>query len=417
MRWLEVSWYGMSDRQEGDSWVGLWDKDPTGSLDGPLAQSPASGSDGVVRFEERWDGSLLPTSVEGTGDSCLPYWAGYVHGGVLLYSACLMLRPHWMSGLRTELLETRLSKVALPGTHDAGALGHFGTPIIGDLVGRWTFTQDESLWQQLVLGARYMDMRIAYYPHTEEKFFVNHGEVRIAPLQPYIDDVVEFMSQTEEVVIFDIHELQVGFDGYPERHEELIAFLESSFREWMAPAALAPDPTMGELWETGSTLIVTYPTPEGSQSSYLWNNVYHLWGDVNKLSDLEAFLYTGIPQQAERGSLWSAMAEFTPSAFNVAANSWGGLRGAAALTNPQITRWFRQDWWYQVNIVAMDYLPASDVVSVAVAANKMRRQCLGRRKKHMSDRAKRWWASTAATAADPSKFINMSLITNKLLYE
>ncbi|KAG7160236.1 PI-PLC X domain-containing protein 1-like 2 [Homarus americanus] len=397
LRWVEVNWYGVSDAQEGD-WVGLWDHDPAGSLDDSLIQEIVSGADGVLRTSETWDDSLIPSSLENTTDSCLPYWAGYVRNGALLHSACLMLRPHWLSTQRPHLSATRLTKVAIPGTHDAGASGYFGLAIIGSLVGRWTFTQDQSLWQQLVLGVRYMDMRIAYYPNTVEKFFVNHDQVRIAPLQPYIDNVVAFMTQTEEIVIFDIHKLPHGFDGYPERHQELIALLEFSFQEWMAPKNLGPDPTMGELWESGSRLIVTYPSSEGSLSPYLWNNVYHLWGDVNTLGDLEAYLYKGIPQQTDRGSLWSVMAEFTPTAIDVAFNHWGGLRGAATITNTPVTCWFRQDWWDQVNIVAMDYIPASDVVSVAVEANKLRGGFCGR-----TTRISRSGSSSGAELVAPSE--------------
>nr|XP_045595248.1 uncharacterized protein LOC123756209 [Procambarus clarkii] len=394
IRWLEVNWYGVNDGQDGD-WVGLWDHDPVEALSNPLAQSPASGADGVLRTEERWDSTLIPSSLDGITDSCLPYWVGYVRDEVLLYSACLMVRPRWLSALKSQLSATRLTKVALPGTHDAGASGLFGLAIIGELVGRWTFAQDESLWQQLVLGVRYMDMRISYYPQTEEKFFVNHGDVRIAPLQGYIDNVVAFMKQTDEIVIFDIHSLEPGFDGYPERHRELITLLESSFIDWMVPKDLAPDPTMGVLWENEFRLIVTYPTSEGSLSSYLWNNVHHLWGNVDDLSDLEAYLYTGIPQESDRGSLWSAMAQLTPSVLDVTINRWGGLRGAATITNAPVTRWFRQDWWDQVNIVAMDFMPASDVVSVAVEANKMRSQCDGR-SRDSPDGAKHWWSTAGA---------------------
>ncbi|XP_037788494.1 uncharacterized protein LOC119583837 [Penaeus monodon] len=387
LRWLEAHWFGMVDVEDGD-WVGLWSHDPEEGLDAPLGEYSVSTTDGSFRTGQRWNGSLIPDDLTGTQDMCLPYWVGYVNKGMLTHSSCLMIRPHWLSGLRASLMDTRLSKVVLPGSHDAGASGHFGLAIIGDLVGRWTFTQDESLWQQLVLGSRYLDIRIAYYNNTQEKFFINHGEVRIAPLQGYLDNVASFMEQTEEIVIFDIHGLQLGFDGHPERHEELIKLLESNFQKWMVPKSLSPDPTLGEIWTSGSRLIVTYPSSEASASPYFWNNVYHLWGDVNEVEDLEAFLYTSVPQQVNRGSLWSSMAELTPTVLDVTLDRWGGLRGAAAVTNTPVTQWVREDLWDQVNIVAMDFLPASDVVAIAIEANKLKTECVG--KKRLTDRARRW---------------------------
>lgn len=373
VRWLVVNWFGM-DVTEGDL-VQLVDTEAQTIL----ATVEVTDPEGWFTSDVAWDGSLFPNSLDNVSEIYLPYKANYVRNEITLHSATLTLRPRWMELQRLDLWNASLTKVALPGTHDAGASTHNGA-MAENIVGRWAFTQDETLWQQLVLGARYMDMRIGYYENREEKFYVHHGEVVIAPLQGYLDDVVKFMSQTQEIVIFDIHDLNNGFDGHPERHAELISILESNFGEWMASNTLEPNPTMGELWREGARLIVTYPSQENANSDYLWGSVYHLWGDANTLDDLEAFLYTGIPQQVNRGSLWSAMAELTPSATDVVVNKWGGLRGAANITNFPVTNWFRRDWWDQVNIVSMDFLAHSDVVSVAVEANRVRQQCRGGRK-------------------------------------
>lgn len=368
VRWLTVNWFGM-DVSEGDR-VQLVDTE----IQTILSTAEVTEPDGWFMTDVTWDGSLFPDNLDGVSEIYLPYKANYLRNETVLHTSTLSLRPRWMELLREELWNTSLTKVALPGSHDAGASTHNGA--MGEnIVGRWTFTQDETLWQQLVLGARYFDMRIGYYEKRPEKFYVHHGEVVIAPLQGYLDDVVKFINQTEEIVIFDIHGLNSGFNDHPERHVELINILESNFGEWMAPITLEPNPTMGELWRDGARLIVTYPSQENSNSSYLWESVYHLWGDVNNLEDLEMFLYTGIPQQVNRGSLWSAMAEFTPTATDIAINKWGGLRGAANITNFPVTSWFRQDWWDQVNIVSMDFLPYSDVITISVEANKLRSQC------------------------------------------
>ena len=386
LRYLVVNWFGMNVK-EGD-YLELVHTG-TGEVLTKLTASELDGSDGWFTSNTTWDGSLIPNNLEDTSESCLPYKANYVHDNNALYSSCLMMRPHWMQLLKTDLWDTRLTKVVIPGTHDTGATTYYISTAAGNVVGRWTFTQDESLWQQLVIGARYLDMRISYYNNTEEKFYINHGEIIIAPLQRYIDDVVNFIKQTEEIVIFDIHDLVHGFSGYPERESELIALLESSFGSWMAPRDLEPNPTMSDLWKTGKRLIVTYPSSEISSSAFLWHTVHHLWGNVNNIDDLEAYLYSGIPQQSNRGSLWSAMAQFTPSAMDVILNKWNGLRGAAVLTNFNVTNWLRQDWWDQVNIIAMDFLPFSNVVFVAVEANKFRKLC-PETKKSVSPHAKRW---------------------------
>lgn len=375
LRWVQVHWFGIDDFQAGDA-IGLWREDPAVSPESVVEKQNVSSSEGMFMTQERWNGSQVPAAGDLLEDSCLPYWAGYLRDGVVLHSSCLMMRPHWMSSMKSEISSRRISEVALPGAHDAGSAGHFAT-LIGSLVGRWTFTQDEHFWQQLVFGIRYVDVRIAYYNSTTEKFYVNHGDVRIAPLQVYIDDIADFMSQSDEIVIFDVHSLEHGFSGYPEREEELILLLESSFRDWIIPRSFAPNPTLSELWENNVRLVVTYPDP--TASPLLWDNVHHLWGDVNELEALKNFMYEEIPKQAGEGYLWSAMTEFTPTPLDVAIDRWGGLRGAAKITNSPVTTWFRNDWWNMVNIVSMDFFLSSDIVSVAVQANEMRLRCAERR--------------------------------------
>lgn len=394
LRYLVINWFGISV-QQGD-YLELVYTD-TGEVLTKLTEFELNESDGWFLSNVTWDGSLIPNNLEDIAESCLPYKANYVHNNNFLYSSCLMIQPHWMQTLKTDLWDTRLTKVVIPGTHDAGATAHFTATGAENVVYRWTFTQDESFWEQLVMGVRYLDMRISYYNNTEEKFYVNHGEIVIAPLRRYIDDVVNFINQTEEIVIFDIHSLEHGFSGHPERQQALIALIESSFGLWMTPRALEPNPTMSELWKNGYRLIVTFPSSEISSSQFLWHPVHHLWGNVNNLEDLEAYLYTGIPQQMNRGSLWSAMAEFTPSATDVVLNKWKGLRGAAKITNFPVTNWLRQDWWDQVNIIAMDFLPLSDVAFIAVEANKLRKLC-PEGKKSVSRQAKRWSSSINTSA-------------------
>ncbi|CAL4159565.1 unnamed protein product [Meganyctiphanes norvegica] len=375
LRWIEVKWFGLTELQEDYS-VGLWTDNPSIDIP-PISWIHVESESGSLRTTERWDGSLLPnkTNPIGMGNYCLPYWAGVSKGGVIVYTSCLRLNPFWLSELSgDELGSVKLADVLLPGTHDAGASGKFGLSILGEVVGRWTFTQDESLWEQLILGSRYLDIRISYYNNTQEKFFINHADIRIAPLIDYVHDVAAFMRSTMEIVIFDIHRLPVGFD-HPDRYLELINFLYLHLGRWMTPRSLYPNPTLGEIWDSGRRLIVTFPSGYASDHPYLWNQVHHAWPNTNNLDDLKSRLDNFISDNSGSTSLWSAMAEFTPSALDVAVDHWHGLRGAAEITNLPVTKWLRESWWKMANIVAMDYLPASGVVEAAIEANMARLSC------------------------------------------
>ena len=72
------------------------------------------------------------------------------------------------------------------------------------------FCQEEDILSQLINGIRYLDIRVGYYPNTDEKWYLNHGLVRIHPLRDVLEDVETFMQQSNEIVILDFHEFPSG---------------------------------------------------------------------------------------------------------------------------------------------------------------------------------------------------------------
>jgi hypothetical protein len=51
----------------------------------------------------------------------------------------------------------------LPGTHNSGCYYKGDALARGDTISRFVLTQDEDIWEQLVWGARYLDIRVGYY--------------------------------------------------------------------------------------------------------------------------------------------------------------------------------------------------------------------------------------------------------------
>lgn len=64
---------------------------------------------------------------------------------------------------------------------------------------------------QLIHGVRYLDIRLGHYPDDSEVWWTIHGPFyRSVPLRIVIDDVKNFLDNTEEIVIMDIREFAVG---------------------------------------------------------------------------------------------------------------------------------------------------------------------------------------------------------------
>lgn len=380
-RYVEIFWWGLSGSDQ--DWLGVWSHNPEEDTSDPIDVLPYTlVEDGHSVFAAEFNSSEIPDDLTSVSDSmCLSLWVGYVKDDILLYSDCLKIHPHWMRDMRDEgyLLTSPLVEILLPGTHDAGAAVIYKNwtaddGFIEETVSEWTFTHHNGLYNQLVLGARYLDMRIEYYPEKEHVYYINHHDVPICPLYIGLEEVAKFMSQTEEIVVFDIHSLERNFKNNEQALKGLMSFIESYFVNWMVPSDLQPNPTLKTIWELNDKrLIVTLPV--NTTSNLYWTMVHHLWPNVNKLDDLISFFDDELPNQANNGYMWSMMAEFTASAMDVTLNHWGGLSGAANVSNFPVTTKLREEWWTEANIVAMDFIQGSAVIDTILQANQLKYLC------------------------------------------
>lgn len=181
-------------------------------------------------------------------------------------------------------------------------------------------------------------MRIIFSPNlpngADVRFYTHHGSYILRPLVNDTALVREFISRTEEIVIFDIHGVD-NLDQEPGAHQELQDLLYQEFGQWMAPADMTWEATLNDFWSSGKRLIVTYNDPNQVGAPYFWPAVKHQWGNVNTVQDLESYL-TGVMENAAQGQLefaWSAMSELTPNSLDVMTDRLDGLRNAADLVN------------------------------------------------------------------------------------
>lgn len=66
--------------------------------------------------------------------------------------------------------------------------------------------------------------------------------------------------------------------------------------------------------------------------------------------------------------MWALMAQLTPRTIDVVLQI-NSLRKLADRVNTELTKWFRDDWLHDVNIVATDFFLGNDLINVAIEAN------------------------------------------------
>lgn len=143
-------------------------------------------------------------------------------------------------------------------------------------------------------GVRYLDIRVGNYRKEtpdSPQFWVNHGISRQQPLEDVLRQVRDFVSETNEIVIFDVQEFPVGFNKLA-KHRPLVYFLHNALGDMLCSPQLTWSATLGDIWQKGGNIILSYDNrlivdefPE-----ILFQSVQQRWGNVQNLSDLKRYI-------------------------------------------------------------------------------------------------------------------------------
>ena len=381
---LELNWVNPLDRKDED-YIGLYRDDPRDT----------SQADPLLRVPAIYTGQYYLTSVQFPDinilhPALLPipphtmclynYWIAYVRSGKVMAVNCIKTQPVWMWEMKEHIGSIPLHALMIPGTHNAGAYNKFSSYSDDTILMRYSVNQGEDVWTQLLFGIRYFDIRVSYFSDTPEKFWLVHDFVKQNPLYEVVQDVKRFLRITRELVILDFHRFTSGFNGDKEetRHSELVEYIQSELGEFMAPMWIGKEVSMNDLWEINRTLIVTYQDVRTkNMHDNLWTEAKHAWGNARKPEQLVRFLDEAMENKMTAEYFWVAMTHLTPSTMDVLLNLNGGIRQLNDKIARFVTRWYRDIWWQETNIVATDFFLSNSLVDVARTVNTRRAICRG----------------------------------------
>lgn len=227
---------------------------------------------------------------------CHSVWAVYVNNsGEVIASTCLMVYPNWVNDLLPIIGNKRFRDLIIPGTHDSACYREgFEIPSIELPFTRYALTQDDNILGQLYRGPRYLDIRPSYYKYLPYQWYVNHGITIQHPLKDVMEQVVQFVNETGEPVIFGLKEFPIGFDNI-ETHRKLVKFMVNYFGDKIIkPKSYNPwESTLNELMANqNERIILAYDqrTIVNEHSDVLFPAVRQNWGNVRKWKELEQYL-------------------------------------------------------------------------------------------------------------------------------
>lgn len=162
---------------------------------------------------------------------CYSFWYSLIVDEEIISSGCLQTNGYWMNDMREQIKDRKFRELFIPGTHDSASYKYnFDPNRMETLVTRYTLTQDDDIYSQLVHGIRYLDIRVGYYRSNDQKFWANHGISRLFPLSDILRQVKEFVDATNEIVILDFQEFPVGFGKSIDVHKQLAFYLFNEVR-------------------------------------------------------------------------------------------------------------------------------------------------------------------------------------------
>ncbi|CAG2111728.1 unnamed protein product, partial [Medioppia subpectinata] len=245
-RLIEINWRNAPKTNQND-WIGIFTSDPidsTGAIRKLMVDDRLNGynvTDIQFPYRNFATGKLT--------QQCLGYYIAYIHNDIVFAKNCIKNNPFWMENNLAIIGDKTLPSLMIPGTHDSGAYEKWGPKSVGDIVRGFMIAHDESLYNQMVYGIRYLDMRVGYHnvSETDDKLWIVHGLFRTDhTLRSAAEQVRDFLKAApKEIVIFDFHRFVTGFNDEKNadilrmRYKEFFDVVESELKDLMIPFSLS----------------------------------------------------------------------------------------------------------------------------------------------------------------------------------
>ncbi|CAG9315127.1 unnamed protein product [Blepharisma stoltei] len=302
----------------------------------------------------------------------------------------------WMSDSLEFIGQKTLKEITLPGTHDSGAywLGDVWMPdagsdwpneaaAVGQKIGKnetwvtrnFALAQDQNLYQQLLGGIRYLDIRSGWDNTTNQ--WVTFHYLCGSPITELFGNISKFMEEYKnEILVLEVSH----FSGFPSHQNirDLRAMIIEYFGEFIYPVNLSFNFTINDMIESGKTVIVTM-SEEDSAPIWPGDTIYNTYANspiIRKMikfnkDTVQQYMSSTWPNQIFKVS-WT----LTPNAQTIL-DSIKFLKPHTLIQLADLGNPFLPEFWkslkhehYQVgNILIIDHYEQSSIMAVIYDMN------------------------------------------------
>uniref|UniRef100_A0A3P8TKJ6 Si:dkey-66a8.7 n=1 Tax=Amphiprion percula TaxID=161767 RepID=A0A3P8TKJ6_AMPPE len=301
----------------------------------------------------------------------------------------------WMSALPEELWDVSLTDLAIPGSHDAmsycldinspllrsesdffrvldGLFYCFTRPVIF----KWATTQDKSIEEQLSMGIRFFDLRIAHKPNdsSSDLYFTHVIYTHLTALETLVSVATWLKSHPKEIVILACSHLE-GMDDT--RHESFIYSLKKLFGSKLCPRTESVL-TLRNLWASGYQVILSYDSQVAARHQELWPAIPYWWANKHTAQGVISYLEWNKQQGRPDGFFVSGL-NLTADRCYIAKHRKESLRTLTYSNWDSLSKWVEEQTPgsdpKSLNIIAGDFVGPLPLCSQVIALNqKLRRR-------------------------------------------
>ncbi|MFA8298986.1 MAG: hypothetical protein ACEPOV_02370 [Hyphomicrobiales bacterium] len=272
-------------------------------------------------------------------------------------------KSNWMDQIYKNHPNTKLTAIAIPGTHDALTYQiSESNPYSLQPVNEWTeevktavgkkgiflFSQNQSrtMAEQLSGGIRYFDFRIQEYNNEVWSF---HHLVS-NPLMPVIEEMSRFVeNHPKEILIIDLQKVIMDDDTY---NHLIKSFVDKFGRHIAKSDEIGVNSSLKDFWDKGVSVIIlsSFHTANKENDTYVYDrskSILNYWPDKYKPEEIVPILKDSIALRP-MNKLYVSQTIQSPNSLTLENSLKGGPDGIIEMVkapnslNNTFSNWFPQ---------------------------------------------------------------------------
>ncbi|ALC38882.1 CG10747 [Drosophila busckii] len=262
-----------------------------------------------------------------------------------------MTKEHWMQELPPELRAISVINLAIPGSHNSMTYGiNSSSELAPDaesaikrwyrffpcFVRRWSKNQSCTILDQLQMGVRYFDLRIA---QKDGKFYYCHGLFAMEVFEPLLELRQFLDTHPQELVVLDLqHFYDMNVPQHQQLHTELLQFFDQ--RLYATTDGSLLDCSLARCEQLQRQVVLIYRRcpivlPVQFWPSFAWPTP---WPNKASIKKLQAFLTDSLlSRQPQQGYVSQCL--ITPTGRYIALRVFFTLKGTAKRVDKKLKPW------------------------------------------------------------------------------